>query len=133
MTRRTGLGNAGKRLRKVVLDDLPEGWELDARELELLELACRQADDLAGLEGLIRKHGRMVPGSQGQPVLNPAISEARQARAMIEKLLGRLAIPDDEGVPRTAASERAQAAAQIRWNGQRGRTRAPGRGNRGAA
>lgn len=118
----TGLGNGGKALWKQIRElceaagDEEALIELDERELAVLELACRQADDLGRLQTAIKKNGAMALGSQGQPVVNPAITEARQARLAIGRLLGQLALPDgEEGGKATAASRRAQRAAAGRW------------------
>lgn len=53
-----------------------------------MRLAARQADDLQRLEAAIKVDGVSVPGSAGQPVLNPCVQEARQARLAINRLLG---------------------------------------------
>ena len=45
-----GLGSRGQDLWTSITNGLPDGWELDEREHELLALASRQADDLALLE-----------------------------------------------------------------------------------
>lgn len=110
------LGGAGKRLWKSVAGDLPKGWELDQREVAVLTLAARQMDDLARLDRIIAKQGAMAMGSTGQPVVHPAISEARQARLAIGKLLGQLALPDGDEEPATEASRRGRRAAQARWD-----------------
>ncbi len=110
-----GLQPRGRSLWTSIVKGLPEGWELDERERAILTLAARQADDLAQLEGLIAKHGPRVTGSAGQPVLNPAIMEARQARIAVDRLLGKLALPDENREPLTEAGRRAQHAARVRW------------------
>lgn len=115
-----GLGNSGRALWRQIARALPEGWELDEREEALLRLAARQADDLTRLETAISKSGPMVPGSAGQPVVNPAIPEARQARLAISRLLGALHLPDAEEAPRTAAGQRGQRAANLRWSREKG-------------
>lgn len=115
MTAPKGMGPAGKALWKAVHGDLPKGWELDQREVKLLAMAARQADDLALLEASIRKVGAMVTGSTGQPTVNPAIPEARQARHAISRLLGALELPDADDMPATAATARSRKAAQARW------------------
>lgn len=109
------VGRAGKALQKAVQAGLPDGWELDEREVEMLDLAARQADDLERLEKAIAKTGAMVIGSTGQPVVNPAIPEARQARLAISRLLGVLQLPDADDSLRSASSERARKAARVRW------------------
>lgn len=93
-------------------------WELD-----LLELGCRQADDIAQLEEAVRDHGVMVEGSQGQPRLNPAAVEVRLSRAALARILGALELPSGAVVPKpaagagpaTAAARRARKAADKRW------------------
>jgi hypothetical protein len=102
----TGLGTAGRNLKAAVLADLPRGWEFDSREEAILDLACRQADDLHRLERAIRRDGTMTKGSAGQPVTHPALGEARLGRLAIQRLLQRLEIP--------AAAEVAKPADQIR-------------------
>lgn len=121
MSAPSNLGPRGRALWKSVCEGLPDTWELDERETAILALAARQSDDLARLESAIKKHGTMVKGSAGQSVLNPAIAEARQARMSIGRLLGQLALPDEESEPRTEASKRARDAANVRWDLERRR------------
>lgn len=112
-----------------MLADLGDGWELDARELLILESACRQADSNAALEAALAEDGVTVKGSMGQRRLNAAVTELRQGRLALERLLASLALPGDEGAgAQTAAQKRASAAASSRWTraGRRG-------GRRGAA
>ena len=119
----------GKAVWRRVLADLGDGWELDARELLILESACRQADGNAQLEAAIDADGVTVRGSMGQPRLNAMVTELRQGRLALERLLASLALPGDEGAgAQTAAQKRASAAASSRWirSGRRG-------GRRGAA
>jgi hypothetical protein len=98
---------------------LPEEWELDTRGEAILALAAHQADDLGRLEVAIKENGTMVTGSKGQPVMNPAIGEARQARLAISRLLGTLPFeevdPDLQDKPKNNMSVRNQRAARIRW------------------
>jgi len=110
------LGSRGQDLWTSITNGLPEGWELDEREHELLALASRQADDLALLEAGIETHGVTTTGSQGQMVISPMLSEARQARMAISRLLNMLALPDAEDEPRSQASLRAERAARSRWD-----------------
>ena len=123
----TGLGNSGRALWRQIARSLPDGWELDEREEAILRLAGQQVDDLSRLEKAISKDGAMALGSAGQPVVNPAITEARQARLAIGRLLGTLHLPDADEAPRTAAGKRGQQAASTRWgrrDGERSRQRA---------
>lgn len=115
----SSLRRRGKALWKSVQEALPADWVLDEREAELLTLAAHQADDLDRLEAVIKKVGVEALGSAGQPVVHPAVAEARQARLAIGRLLGQLSLPDEEEEPRTEASKRAQKAANVRWSRKR--------------
>lgn len=117
-----GFGQAGRAVWRSVLADLEqatagadEAWELDARELVVLEAAARQADLNRQLEELLAEQGLTVVGSMGQARLNPAATELRQGRIALEKLLAALALPDEDGRPMTAAQKRAQHAARVRY------------------
>ena len=118
-----GLGVAGKRLWQTVTKGLPKDWELDERELEILRLAARQADDVAALEKSIARDGVTVNGSAGQPRVNPAVTEVRGGRLALGRLLGMLELPGDDEAPRSEASLRAQRAARARWAGHEPRRR----------
>lgn len=116
MTTPKGLGPSGRALWKRIVAALPDGWEWDDREASVLGLACRQADDLAALERVLADEGVMSVGSAGQPVTHPAVAEARQARLAIGRLLGQLALPDEEAEKATTAAGRhGQQAAETRW------------------
>jgi hypothetical protein len=110
------LGTAGRTLWKAVLGGLADGWQLDERELELLGLACRQADDLSLLEAAIKREGVTSIGSTGQRTVHAAVPEARQARVTISRLLGQIELPDADEKPATAATTRSKKAAQARWS-----------------
>lgn len=110
-----GLGDAGRAVWDCLHADIAADQEFSEREIVWLTMACKQADDLARLEAAIEDRGEWISGSSGQEVLNPCIMEARQARASLDRLLGRLAMPDEQGVPRTSASEHGQRAARSRW------------------
>ena len=112
------LGDAGAALFESVVSGIPEDCELDDREAALLDLAARQADDLALLEAVISEEGATSLGSQAQRVIHPAVSEARQARLAISRLLGALDLSEDESDSGTATSRQARRAARARWNGR---------------
>jgi phage terminase small subunit len=118
------LAAAGRKLWKQAVAALPEEWELDERGEAVLMLAARQADDLAKLEKAIKGKGAMVKGSQGQPVVNPAIAEARQARLAISRLLGTLPFddvdPEKDAKPKDTPSMRGRRAARARWRQENG-------------
>lgn len=105
-------------------------YTFDAWELEVLAHACRQADAVTLLEEYIGEQGVTVTGSNGQERLNAAITEARQARIALARLLGELKLPnegDAQQAPgsqqgqqaRNGRSRRAQRAAEYRWRNVR--------------
>jgi len=112
------LGAPGRRLWRSVVRDLAEGWRLDARELHLLERACRIADELCALEQAVDDEGVTVAGSRGQTVAHPALSEARQLRLVQLRLLGALELDDPEQTHTTVAQRQAAKAAKSRWRGR---------------
>ncbi len=101
----------GAALIEAIRDNLPPGVELDEREEVILELAASQARDVALAEADIQERGYLVPGSQGQQVVNPSLNEARQGRAAIRQMLGSLDLPDST----RDAVRSARSAAQARW------------------
>jgi hypothetical protein len=107
-----GLGTAGTALFRSLVAE----YELPVGEMVVLRMAWRQADDIATLEASIKRDGADVQGSTGQSKLNPALAEVRQARLALAKLIGEIALPDEDDMPRTASSRRAQSAANIRWS-----------------
>ena len=109
-----GLGDAGARLWRSIRNAVAPDFELDEREEAILELACRQADDLALVERVIGDEGAAASGSTGQRVVHPAVQEARQARLAIGRLLGLLDLTEELGSPGAAASIHARRAAQAR-------------------
>ncbi len=90
---------------------LPPGVELDEREDALLDLAARQARDVAAAEADIAERGYLVAGARGQAVVNPSVAEARQSRLALGKLLGQLDLPEST---RDAVRD-ARRAAETRW------------------
>lgn len=109
-----GLGARGRRFWRATLGD----FELSDAEQEILAEACRTLDDLDRLAALVTDHGSMVTGSQGQPVLNPALTEARGQRLALHRLVAALQLPDADDAPiPTAVQMRGKRAAQTRWRG----------------
>lgn len=112
----SGFGSAGKSLWKRLVTE----FEFGPHELAVLEVACRQADDVATLEKLIKDQGPIVAGSQGQPRLNAALTEVRQGRLALGRLLDSLRLPlEDEAKGMTPSSRKAQRAAEVRWARER--------------
>jgi hypothetical protein len=101
----------GTELIEAIRTGLPSGVELDEREEAILDLAARQARDVAAAEADIAGRGYLVAGSRGQEVLNPSLAEVRQSRLALGKLLGQLDLPDST----KDAVRSAQHAAERRW------------------
>jgi hypothetical protein len=114
----SGLGNAGRRLWTAILGDLDDDYEFDQREMAILATACRQADTVASLERAVKADGVTIPGAAGQRRLNAAVTELRQGRIALARLLGDLDLPSEADKPTSAASRRASHAAQTRWTRQ---------------
>jgi hypothetical protein len=112
----TGMKAAGKALWKEVTGT----YSLAPGEMPLLALACRQADDVAALEALLAADGLVVAGSAGQLRLSAVVTELRQGRLALAKLLDQLALPVEAGAPSmTPAQRRGKAAADARWGQER--------------
>jgi P27 family predicted phage terminase small subunit len=109
------LGAAGKRLWKSIAADIEPGWRLDARELHLLERACRIEDEVRDLERVVDKDGLVTTGSRGQAVVHPALTEARQLRVVQQRLLGGVELCDPRHGSATTNGARARVAANARW------------------
>lgn len=105
----SNLGAEGRRLWSSVLDV----FDLSAAELVLLAAAARQADDVATLEAGLRD-GFVVKGSKGQPRLSGAVTEVRQGRLALARLIAELRLPSD-GV-QVGKNPTKQRAAAVRWN-----------------
>ena len=108
-----GLRAAGKRLWAAVA----ESFVLNPGELAVLEQACRTADELDRLDKAVRAlPDLVVSGSMGQPRMHPLLNEARAHRLLLERLVGALALPDEDEESGLRPGQRhAQRAAQGRW------------------
>jgi len=115
------LGAAGRELWKAM--DPGRIFTFEPGELTVLAAACRQADDVRALE-IIIAGGMIVLGSNGQPRLSAAVTEARQGRLALAKLLAELSLPaESQPVGLTPAGLRATKAATARWDRQRAKQR----------
>jgi len=111
-----GLGARGT---KFWLDSMAE-FEPTRADHELLVEACRTMDDLDALAATVHELGTMIMGSQGQPVLNAALTEIRGARLVLHRLLSALGFADADSEPVPSAQRlRASTAAKARWAGHR--------------
>ena len=111
----SALNSAGKSLWKAILTDLPADLELDARELSVLATACAQADTNTALEAAIKRDGMTVSGAAGQRRLNAAVTELRQGRVALARLLEAVDLGPAEGYSETPGSRRGRKAADGRW------------------
>lgn len=90
-------------------------------EVEVLSECCRTLDTLDKLRRIVAEEGETARGSRGQPIIHPALSEARQHQVVLSRLIRQLGIPgpdekpaEGEGVP-SIKSARARRAARARW------------------
>jgi len=107
-----GLGARGARFWR----SCTASFEFSEAEFNILEEACRTLDDLDRLAEAVAADGAMVRGSAGQPVVHPALTEARGQRLALHRLLAALQLPDEDGatIP-TSTSLRSSTAARARW------------------
>src|SRR4051794_16247667 len=106
-----GFGKAGQALWRGVLADVADGWRLDAKDVVLLEAACRAADRADVLEATVAEDGLMISGSTGQAVLHPAVSEARMQRQLVASLIAKVEIaPPQQRTGHLSAKQRNQLA-----------------------
>lgn len=116
MTRPRGLATRGARFWR----DTTSAFELTETETEILAEACRTLDDLDRLAEAISADGAMVMGSAGQPVVNPALTEARGQRLALHRLLSALQLPTDSAAPLpTPVVVRNRQANVSRWRGSK--------------
>lgn len=108
------LGEAGRSLYVAAVEE----FELSLPEFAALLQAAETIDTLRIVEDSIRENGPIT--STGRP--NPLLSEARQQRATLVKLLGLLDLrldnaeaPGENGV-RPSVSRAARKAARARWS-----------------
>lgn len=103
--------DAGASGRRLWVDVLGK-YELEEHELALLKEAVRSVDLLDDLAAVVAADGLMVEGPHGSKV-HPALTEARQLRITLARVLAALRLPaGDEDDP--AASRRPQRRAGVR-------------------
>lgn len=88
-------------------------YELREDELVLLEQAAKVPNTIALLDAGMKGASLLVSGSMGQQREHPLLSEARQQRGQLARLLAQLKSPDEDGLSSTSA--KARKAAQARW------------------
>lgn len=112
--RPAGLGLAGARLWRQVSAD----FDLRADEVVLLGAACRTQDTIARLEEAMIDAPLVVRGSMGQEREHPLLSELRQQRMTVARLLRQLDLLDlgeMEQLRSAARSAKGRALASQRW------------------
>jgi hypothetical protein len=67
-----------------------DDWELDAKDLALLEIAARTADTVGELEAVIAQDGNIIEGSQGQKRLHQAVPALTAARALQARVVAQI-------------------------------------------
>lgn len=114
------LGVAGRRVWALVVESLPETWQLDVKELLLLKKACDIEDLYSALSDELDAASELVVhGSKGQLRVHPAVDKMLMSIDRFRVVLGEIGlVPGDaepaSGVPQTAASRRASKAANVR-------------------
>jgi len=105
---------AGDELRRQYDAALGEDNEWDEKDLVILELAQRQANDIQALERVLEEEGVTVLGSAGQTRLHPAIVELRLQRLSLSRILTQIPLPDEFGQPKKNPVK--QRASRRRWD-----------------
>lgn len=97
-------------------------FELADHELVALRSACAHADMIARLEGMLSE-SLVVKGAAGQDRLSPAVTELRQGRLALSKLLADLSLPIEEAAGdvklASPAARKASKAARSRHDRDR--------------
>jgi hypothetical protein len=97
-----------------------ETFDLSETELELLETCSRFLDEIDLLQEAIDRDGLTVQGAAGQTRIHPAVSELRQHRLALGRLLAQLQLPNEDGEKLASpAQAKSRKANQVRW-GTRG-------------
>ena len=104
------LGKTGRKAWR----ELTTNYDLEPHERRLVEEACGMLDRAAQLDEQVVADGVTVSGSKGQPVLHPAIPEARQHRQAYSRMISQLSFPDDGGRIQSSWASRSRRGAAAR-------------------
>lgn len=110
---------AGDELRRQYDAALGEDTEWDEKDLVILQLAQRQANDIQALEQVLEREGMTILGSAGQTRLHPAVAELRLQRLSLTRMLAQIPLPDEFGQPKKNPVK--QRASRRRWDRVQGR------------
>jgi len=106
---------AGEQLRqRIEAEAATNSLALDNREQALLDQACNLADTIAMLELALVDEPPVTRSQRGQSIVSPLITELRQSRLALLRLLGAI---DLHGAAAPTASQRGRHAANARWHG----------------
>lgn len=96
-----------------------EVYVLTEGEAELLAECCRTLDRLDTLAAVVAVDGPTATGSTGQVTVHPALTESRNQRLALHRLLAALALPDEDGKATVLSSQSASGkqGAPVRWAG----------------
>ena len=103
------MGTAGRKLWAAVT----ASYELEEHEALLLREACRTADALDGLAGIVEREGLLADSSQGQRA-HPALTESRAQRITLARLLAAMRLPAGEEGDQAEEQRRPQRRAGAR-------------------
>jgi hypothetical protein len=108
-----GLDASGKSLWDAVVTP----YALTPAELSILTQACYTADELDRLEAAVRELPELTAkGSTGQLKPHPLLAEVRAHRALLQRLMEGLNLPDqDQQVGLRGGARHAAKAARARW------------------
>lgn len=100
-------------IEKKLKAELPEGWEWDARDLALIQLAQSTAATITRLESELASSEIVSSGSKKQLRVSPLVAELRLQRESLARILDRVRIPSTDSPE--LKSPRHVRAASARW------------------
>lgn len=86
------LGTAGAELWREVMAE----YDLTFDYRSILHEACLTLDRIRQCDEIVNREGHTVMGYRGARQAHPLLSEARQARGLLQRLLKSLELNDDE-------------------------------------
>ena len=92
-----GTGPAGRRLWRTIT----AAYTLSEVEDTLLRQAVRTADHVNDLDAILDAQGLLVDARPGELKAHPLLSEVRQQRLVLARLLSALRLPTEESSART--------------------------------